>query len=99
MCGGGFVLVLVVSSAACLLWSLCFHVLIFGYLVAMETTTVLCLPLLWLPANLCLLWEIICGGVFRLVPLLWLLDVCVVAIDFRGKPFELGKKNKQAFPF
>lgn len=70
MCGDGFVLVLVVSSAACLLWSLCFHVLIFCYHVAVETTTVLCLPLLWLPANQCLLWDIICGGVFQLVPLL-----------------------------
>lgn len=95
----GFVLVLVVFLAACLLWSLCFHVLIFGYRVAMETTTVLCLPLLWLPANQCLLWEIICGGVSRLVPLLWLLDVCVVAVDFRGKPFELRKKEQTSFPF
>lgn len=34
------------------------------------------------------------GDVFRLVPLLWLLDVCTVAVDFRGR-----MKNKQAFPF
>lgn len=98
MCGDGFVVVLVVSSAACLLWSLCFHVLISGYHVAVETTAVLCLPLLWLPPNQHVLWEIVCGGGFWLVPLLWLLDVCVVAIDFRGKPFELGKKNKRATP-
>lgn len=94
MCGGGLVLVLVVPLAACLLWPLCFHVLILGYHVAVETPTALCLLLLWLPANQCLLWGIICGDVFRLVPLLWLLDVCTVAIDFRGK-----MKNKQAFPF
>jgi len=99
MCGAGFVLVLLVSLAACLLWSLCFHVLILGYRVAMETTTVLCLPLSWFPANQRWLWEVIRGGVFRLVPLRWLLDVCVVATDFRGKPFELRKKNEQAFPF
>lgn len=65
-----------------------------GLSCIMETPTALCLPLLWLPANQCLLWGIMCGDVFRLVPLLWLLDVCTVAVDFRGR-----MKNKQAFPF
>lgn len=51
MCGKGVVLVLVVPLAACLLWSLRFHLLIFGYRVAVETTAALCLPLLWLPAK------------------------------------------------
>lgn len=95
MCDGGLILVLLVSAAAYFLWSLHFHVLIFGYHLAVETTTVLCLPLLWLPANQCLLWQIICGGVSWLVPLLWLLDVCVVAIDCRGKPFELREGEKK----
>jgi len=59
----------------------------------------LSLPLLWLPVNHCLLWEI-CGGVWGLVPLLWLRDVCIVAVGFRGKPFELRKKKEQiSFPF
>lgn len=76
-----------------------FHTLIFCYHVAMETTTVLCFLLLWHPANQCCLLEIICGGVSQFVPLLWLRDVCVVAVDFRGKPFELGKKEQTSFPF
>lgn len=71
-----------------------FSCLILGYRVAVETPTVLCMSLLWLPANQCLLWGIICGDVFWHLALLWLLDVCILAIDFRGK-----MKNKQAFPF
>lgn len=57
MCGGGFVLVLVVPLAACLLWPLCFPVLILGYHVSWR-------PPLRSACRCCgsLLTSVCCGG-------------------------------------